>query len=95
MMRPLSPPQVARLLSLLGNSKRFSIISELARGDICVGDLSQRVDLSQSALSQHLAKLRHAGMVETRREAQTIFYSCTDPDVLRLHAAAAELMSDQ
>lgn len=49
-----------------------------------VGVLAERVQLSQSALSQHLAKLRNQGLVATRREAQTIFYSINSNPVLQM-----------
>jgi DNA-binding transcriptional ArsR family regulator len=49
-----------------------------------VGDLAEAVDLSQSALSQHLAKMREDGLVSTRREAQTVFYRIADPNAARL-----------
>lgn len=65
----------AQLLKALANEKRLLILCLLADGERSVGELNNRVDLSQSALSQHLAVLREQDMVCTRREAQTIFYS--------------------
>ena len=65
----------AELLKALGNEQRLLVLCSLAEGALTVGELNRRVPLSQSALSQHLAKLREAGLVETRREAQTIHYS--------------------
>lgn len=62
-------------LALLSNEKRLSIASILLEEEISVGDLARRVGLSQSALSQHLAKMRGLGVVQTRRHHQTIFYS--------------------
>jgi len=65
----------ADFLLLLANSKRLLILCELmAAREMSVGPLADAVGLSQSALSQHLAKLRDEGLVETRRESQTIFY---------------------
>jgi ArsR family transcriptional regulator len=49
-----------------------------------VGDLTEQVGLSQSALSQHLAKLREEGLVATRKEAQNVFYRVCDPKAERL-----------
>ena len=67
--------EAADFLSLLANDKRLLILCELLSADeMSVGDLADAVDLSQSALSQHLSKLRAEGLVETRRESQTIFY---------------------
>ena len=65
----------AKLLKAMGNEKRLEILYYLYDGESCVGDLEKKVKLSQSALSQHLAVLREAGIVKTRRNAQTIFYS--------------------
>lgn len=65
----------AKLLKAMGNEKRLEILCYLYEREYCVGDLEKKVELSQSALSQHLAVLREAGIVKTRRNAQTIFYS--------------------
>ena len=66
--------EAAQLLTALANQHRLAILCELVEGERSVGVLVQAVGLSQSALSQHLAKLRAAGIVATRREAQTIYY---------------------
>ena len=63
-----------RLLKALGNERRLVILCSLAEGERSVGELQRLVGLSQSALSQHLARLRRDRLVETRREAQTIYY---------------------
>jgi DNA-binding transcriptional ArsR family regulator len=65
----------AGLMSALGNESRLMILCTLAEGEQSVGDLNEIVPLSQSALSQQLARLRRQGIVDTRREAQTIYYS--------------------
>jgi ArsR family transcriptional regulator, virulence genes transcriptional regulator len=65
----------AILLKALSNDKRLQILCALQKGEMCVGDLEKIIDLSQSALSQHLARLRRDGLVGTRRDAQTIYYS--------------------
>jgi len=67
--------EAARLLKALSNEKRLLILCLLVEQEYSVGELNTRVDLSQSALSQHLAVLREEGLVHTRREAQTIHYS--------------------
>jgi ArsR family transcriptional regulator, virulence genes transcriptional regulator len=64
-----------RLLKALSNSSRLMVLCSLAQGELTVGQLNERVPLSQSALSQHLAVLRRDGLVRTRRSAQTIYYS--------------------
>ncbi|MEI5682141.1 MULTISPECIES: ArsR/SmtB family transcription factor [unclassified Mesorhizobium] len=74
----------ATLLSLLGNEKRLVIISHLLEGEMSVGAIAEKVSLSQSALSQHLAKLRSIDIVETRRDRQMIYYSCNSAAVRQL-----------
>ncbi|WOI58152.1 metalloregulator ArsR/SmtB family transcription factor [Palleronia sp. LCG004] len=81
---------VAAKLSLVANAKRLLILCELSKGERSVGSLQSAVGLGQSALSQHLARLREAGMVETRREGQTIHYRIGDPDLEVLMAALYE-----
>jgi ArsR family transcriptional regulator, virulence genes transcriptional regulator len=77
--------EAVAFLSLLANDKRLIVLCELAEGgELCVGDLAEAVGLSQSALSQHLCKLRTEGLVQTRREAQTIYYRIApDPMIKR------------
>ena len=60
------------------------VLCQLVEGEHAVGALQEGSGLSQSALSQHLAKLRDAGLVATRREAQTIYYSLADPKAARV-----------
>jgi len=66
------------LLKALSNEKRLLVICALYKGERSVGELEEIVGLSQSALSQHLARLRADNLVNTRREAQTIYYSLND-----------------
>ena len=69
----------AQLLKLLGNEKRLLILCYLAvRGEMTVGDILNVIDISPSALSQHLARLRAHGLVATRREAQAVHYRLAD-----------------
>ncbi|MGL5757354.1 ArsR/SmtB family transcription factor [Plesiomonas sp.] len=63
------------LLKAMANEKRLFILCHLQDKEVSVGVLSERLSLSQSALSQHLAWLRRDGLVKTRKEAQTVFYS--------------------
>ena len=86
-----SAGRAAALLKLLGNEKRLMVLCQLSEGELSVSELQLRVGLSQSALSQHLALLREHGAVETRREAQTIFYRIADPAVMRVIETLAEL----
>jgi DNA-binding transcriptional ArsR family regulator len=64
----------SRLLKAMANPNRLQILCVLGEGELSVGALNQRIPLSQSALSQHLAVLREDGLVATRRESQTIYY---------------------
>ncbi len=68
----------ARLLKTLANEKRLMILCLLVESERSVGELNARVELSQSALSQHLAVLREEGLVHTRRDAQSIYYSLAE-----------------
>lgn len=77
--------EVSATLRLLGNEKRLLVLCRLAiAGEMSVGDLAEAVGLSQSALSQHLAKLRADDLVATRRDAQVLHYRINDPRVGRL-----------
>lgn len=67
--------QASALLKAMSNERRLLILCHLSRGERSVGELGELVGVSQSALSQHLAKLRRDRLVRTRREAQTIYYS--------------------
>ncbi|MGB1270995.1 MAG: ArsR/SmtB family transcription factor [Endozoicomonas sp.] len=73
--------EAVTLLKALSNENRLLILCQLAEGEASVGELNHRVDLSQSALSQHLAVLRRDGLVATRRESQTIYYRLANPKV--------------
>ena len=86
-----SAGKAAQLMRLLGNEHRLLVLCLLADGEMHVGALQEQVGLSQSALSQHLAKLREDGLVATRRESQTIHYRIADPAVLRLIGTLADI----
>jgi DNA-binding transcriptional ArsR family regulator len=72
------------LLKAMSNERRLLILCHLSRGERSVGELCRLVDVSQSALSQHLAKLRQDRLVQTRRDAQTIYYSLEGETVQRV-----------
>jgi len=76
--------RVSTLLKAMGNERRLMILCHLVQGEKSVGALEGLVGLSQSALSQHLARLRRDRFVRTRRQAQTIFYSIDSPEVLEV-----------
>lgn len=82
---------VAAKLGMMANGRRLTILCRLAEGEASVSELQSVVGISQSALSQHLARLREAGMVATRREAQTIYYSLADPEVRAVMTALYDI----
>lgn len=74
--------KLASLLAALANDRRLIILCKLVEaGELTVGALAEEVGLSQSALSQHLARMREEGIVAFRREAQTLWYRIADPRV--------------
>lgn len=77
--------EASRLLKALANAQRLRVLCLLVGQELTVGQINERLpELSQSALSQHLAKLREEGMVQTRRESQQIWYRLADGPVHRL-----------
>jgi len=77
--------EAAQLLKLLANENRLLILCRLVQvREVPVNDLAAAVGISQSALSQHLARMRGEGLLATRREAQTIYYRIADPDAKRM-----------
>ncbi len=73
--------QAVVLLKAMANERRLQILCLLHNQELSVGELSNQLELSQSALSQHLAWLRRDGLVETRKEAQTVFYTLSSSEV--------------
>lgn len=71
-------------LKAISNAKRLEILHYLHKEELSVGQLEDLVKLSQSALSQHLAVLRRANVVKTRRMAQTIYYSIDSTEVVEI-----------
>lgn len=77
--------QAVALLRAVGNEHRMLVLCLLlAHGEMTVGALLEHVPLSQSALSQHLARMREDGLVGFRRESQTLHYRITRPEVAQL-----------
>lgn len=79
-MRP-KLTEAAKLMDMLSQPMRLHILCTLFEGEMSVLDLAETVGLSQPGMSHHLKKLRDAGLVGTRREAQTIFYTLKGPEV--------------
>ena len=76
--------EVATLLKQLANKYRLIILCSLVKQELSVGELNEQIELSQSALSQHLAKLRENNLVSTRRVSQTIYYRIENPKLQAL-----------
>lgn len=74
----------ARLLKAIANEKRLMILCVLSEGELSVGEINERIPISQSALSQHLAVLRRDQLVSTRRDGQLIFYRLREGPVNRI-----------
>ncbi|WP_244644071.1 ArsR/SmtB family transcription factor [Azorhizobium oxalatiphilum] len=84
--------QVANTLKAIGNTRRLMLLCKLVEhGEVTVTDLAQDVGLSQSACSQHLAKMRDEGLVTFRRTGQTLWYAIADPRVEALLATLYRL----
>ncbi|WP_294239259.1 helix-turn-helix transcriptional regulator [uncultured Sphingomonas sp.] len=84
--------QVADTLKAIGNARRLMLLCKLVEhGEVSVGDLARDVGLSQSACSQHLARMRDEGLVTYRRESQTLWYAITDHRVEALLATLYQL----
>ena len=76
--------EAARLLKALGNEQRLLVMCALLTGPLSVGELNERIALSQSALSQHLAVLRAGRLVKTHRQSQAIYYSLAPGPALKI-----------
>lgn len=83
--------EAAELLKLLANDQRLIILCRLSIDEMAVSELGEYVNLTQSALSQHLAKLRAHGLVATRREGQNVYYRLANPTAQKLVGALCEL----
>ena len=76
--------QAEAFMKILANKNRLMILCSLLNQERSVSELNQNVPLGQSALSQHLAILRQHNLVDTRRDAQSIYYSVSDPRVKQI-----------
>jgi ArsR family transcriptional regulator len=91
-----SAAAAAKLLRVLANERRLMILCRLVEwGEGNVGALADDVGLSQSALSQHLAKMRQEGLVAFRRDGQTLWYRIADPRVEELFATLHRLFCQE
>ena len=83
--------EAARLMEMLSQPVRLKILCHLLDGEWSVVKLAENVGLSQPALSHHLKKLRDSGLVQTRRDAQTIYYSLKGPHVMAVLTTLSDL----
>ena len=83
--------QATHILKALANHQRLRILCTLLHDELSVTELNTRIRLSQSALSQHLAILRHKGLVKTRRHSQTIFYAMSPGVAQRIIATLHDI----
>jgi ArsR family transcriptional regulator, virulence genes transcriptional regulator len=86
----LTSPDVLRdrsaaIAKALADAKRLCVVERLADGERSVSELSRDVGCQVPNMSQHLAVLRSAGIVATRREGSTVFYRLADPNVLEVY----------
>ena len=80
----LKAENVETLLKAMANRQRLMILCQLLNQEMSVSAIVQSIGLSQSAISQHLSVLRNDGLVATRRESQTIYYSISNEQVFKL-----------
>lgn len=76
--------EVAAFLKVVANEQRLVLLCRLREGEASVGELVELCGLSQSSVSQHLARMRSAALVQTRRDNTTIFYRIGDAKVMTL-----------
>ena len=87
--------RASRLLKALSNEHRLMVLCQLADGEKSVSEIERLVGLSQSALSQHLARLRRDELVRTRRQAQAIYYSLNGSDATRVIGTLHQMYCDE
>ncbi|MES5099016.1 metalloregulator ArsR/SmtB family transcription factor [Agrobacterium sp. BA1120] len=83
--------QAADLLSVLANKRRLEILGLITGQEWSVSALANEVNLSQSLVSQHLSRFRTAKLVDVRRDAQTLYYSCSSEAILKVLATLDEI----
>ena len=88
------PKSDERVWIVTADAKRLAIMAYLLEGEMTVGSIAKKVALSQSALSQHLAKLRSLDLVDTRRDRQMIYYSCRSDAVQRLFLTLGDISAE-
>ena len=89
-----SATRASALMKTLGHKDRLMILCHLAAGEKSVGQIAELLEIPQSPLSQHLSRMRKEGLVDTRREAQTIFYSLKSGEASRIVEVLYELFCE-
>ena len=82
--------KASELMKTLGHKDRLMVLCHLTSGEKSVGELAKLLDIPQSPLSQHLARMRKESLVTTRREAQTIYYSITEGPAAKVNGQHAD-----
>lgn len=90
-----SAAPAAGLMQLFANPQRLMLMCRLSEGECAVGELAAFIGLSQSACSQHLARLRDAGVIAPRRDAQTIYHRIEDPAAARVISLLCDIYGDK
>jgi DNA-binding transcriptional ArsR family regulator len=90
----LKAEKATTYMKLLSHPSRLVVLCRLSEGEACVSHLESQVDLSQSALSQHLARMRAEGIVDTRRQGQQIYYYISDDNVMKMLKALHNIFCD-
>jgi DNA-binding transcriptional ArsR family regulator len=85
----------AEFCKTLSDANRLLIISELSKGEVSVKELTRRLELRQSNVSKHLSVMRERGLVMTRRDGATIYYSLTDTRISQAIHLLREVQADQ
>lgn len=92
---PAAYRRQARVLKALANESRLLIVDRLGRGECSAGDLVQMVGLDQTTVSKHLAVLRANGIVEDRREGNTVIYRLLTPCVLNFLSCSLQVLEER
>ena len=83
---------LANYIKCCANDCRLKILCMLIESEYCVSDIAVLIGLSNSATSQHLARLRSMNLVQTRRSSQIVYYSCSDPGTIQFLALLQDLV---
>lgn len=85
----------AELFKTLGHPVRVKILHMLSKGELCVCNMIEEIDIEQSNLSQHLGLLKKQGLIDSRKDGQRVIYWIEYPSVIQLIRAAEQTLSEQ